>query len=243
MDFASLLNWKAEGMRFTLFTNNPSVDHDDWWTYFTGLTPESKINKPATSEHLHNGQFAQGALDLRILPDRIDWIYSPLPTPVPNIPSVGVFNEQLVVFTDGLIKWLNSHDAIYSRVAFSTTILKNTEDRLSGYKELNDLLPFMPLSTGTWKDFFMQFNKPVILSSSQFERMELNRLINYSIAHLQMMTFNNAVFTPTQKNYVRVEFDINTPAEIIFDFNKKNIEPLVTYLTDIVDVARMASEV
>lgn len=243
MDFTSLLEWKAEGMRFSLFTNGETVGHDNWWTSFTDLVPATTTHRPAISEYLYNGEFAQGILDLRVLPDRIDWIYAPAPAVVPDIPSIGLFHEQSTVFINGLQKWLKSFDGHYTRVAFSTTILNDTKDRESGYEVLNHLLPFMPLSVGNWQDFFLQFNKPLSVNSSSKDEVKLNRLINYSVAKFQMMAFNNAVFTPVNKHYTRVEFDINTLAEYSYDFNKQHIEELVSSLTDIVGAVRSASEV
>lgn len=243
MDFKSLLEWKAEGMRFSLFTNGETVGHDGWWTAFTDLVPAATTHKPAISEYLYNGEFAQGILELRVLPDRIDWIYVPAPAVMPDIPSIGLFHEQVTVFINGFHKWLNSFNGHYKRAAFSTTILNDTKDRNSGYEVLGHLLPFMPLSAGDWQDFFLQFNKPISVASSSLDEIKLNRLINYSVAKFQMMSFSNAVFTPINKHYARVEFDINTFAEYVYDFNKQNIEELVSSLTDIVDAARSASEV
>ncbi|EOL9069715.1 hypothetical protein ACOZ12_001627 [Cronobacter turicensis] len=243
MDFTSLLEWKAEGMRFSLFTNVETVGHDVWWTSFTDLVPATTTHRPAISEYVYNGEFAQGILDLRVLPDRIDWIYSPAPAVVPDMPSIGLFHEQSTIFINSLRKWLNAFNGHYTRAAFSTTILNDTKDRSSGYEVLNHLLPFMPLSAGDWQDFFLQFNKPITVTSPSQDEVKLNRLINYSVAKFQIMTINKAAFTPVNKHYTRVEFDINTIADYTYDFDKHHIEELVSSLTDIVGAARSASEV
>lgn len=243
MEFNSLLEWTAEGMRFSLFTPHVSTDHDGWWESFAGVAPASKTSKPATMETLYNGEFEQGLLELRVLTDRIDWIYGPIAGQTPTVPSIGPFREQLGLFIRGLNRWLNEYGCKYSRLAYATTILNETEGRESGYSELNNILPFIPLSNGKWQDFFLQFNKPMTTSVGLHEIVRINRLINFSVANFQMFAFSSGILSPLVKHFTRIEYDINTNIDDSNEFNKSDSLELIDYLTNIVDATKLASEV
>lgn len=243
MEFNSLLEWTAEGMRFSLFTPHVFTDHDGWWESFVGVAPASKTSKPATMETLYNGEFEQGLLELRVLPDRIDWIYGPIAGQTPFVPSVGPFKVQLGLFLNGFNKWLEAYGCTYSRLAFATTILNETEGRESGYSELNNVLPFMPLSNGKWQDFFLQFNKPIKTSIGQHELIRINRLINFSVASFKVFAFPNVALSPSEKHFTRIEYDINTHIEDTNEFDKLDSLELIDRLIDIIDATKSASEV
>lgn len=242
MEFNSLTRWKAEGMRFSLFKSNLQAEHNKWWESFTGTPHASTTSKAATSEHLYNGEFGEGILELRVLPDRIDWVYGPKPKLDSPIPNIGVFQEQLVFFIESLTRWISNYSGSYLRLAFASTILNETEDRSSGYRELNSLLPFMPLLNGEFQDFFLQLNKPKVTNTTIIKDVKLNRLINYSVANLQMVNFNTGVLRPVHKHFTRVEFDINTQAESINEFNNTTILELIKTMTDITDAVKSVSE-
>lgn len=243
MEFNSLLEWTAEGMRFSLFTPQVSTDHEGWWESFAGIAPASKTSKQATMETLYNGEFEQGLLELRVLTDRIDWIYGPIAGQALIIPSIGPFKEQLGLFLNGVSKWLNAYGSTYSRLAFATTILNETEGRESGYRELNNVLPFIPLSNGKWQDFFLQFNKPTKVRIAQHENVRINRLINFSVANFQMFAFSSGVLSPLIKHFTRIEYDINTHLEDANIYNKSDVLELIEGLTNIADATKSASEV
>lgn len=242
MEFNSLLAWKAEGIRLSFFTITAGIDHSKWWEFFTGHTPENTSSKPAMGEFVYGGPYGAGVLELRILPDRVDWVYGTNILIAQEYATNGVFTDELKFILNGLNSWMMKYSGNYSRLAFGTTLLNEVKDKKAGYLQLNELLPFMRISLDSWSDFYLQFNKPAKISRSNGDSFSLNRLVNYSTVHMQMMNFTSGSLVPFTNHYTRIDFDINTSHEVTKDFNNDDVLHLLDKLTDIVGAVKSASE-
>lgn len=242
MEFNSLLAWKTEGIRLSFFTITAGIDHSKWWEFFTGHVPENTSSKPAMGEFVYAGPYGIGVLELRILPDRVDWVYGTNILIAQDNASIRTFNDELRFILDGLNSWMRNYSGKYSRLAFGTTLLNEVPDKRTGYIQLNELLPFMKISLDSWSDFYLQFNKPTIINRSNGDSFNLNRLVNYSAVHMQMMNFTSGSLIPIVNNYTRIDFDINTSHEVTQDFNNDDVFHLLDKLTDVVDAVKSASE-
>lgn len=241
MDMHEITGWSAEMMRFTLFTSSVAMDgHNTWWESFTGHPAESSSSKPASFEHNYVGNFQNGQLELRIMPDRIDWILKPIIDGSFNIPTVGTFLPEFIEFQKGISAWLRKTPLNLSRVAFGTIVLEDADGRDSGYSNLKKFIPFIPLDNGCWRDFYLQFNKPISVDVEYLK--EINRLINYSVASVQFMSVhaNNKI---SERFFTRLELDINTSIENVRDFSSIELIELIPLLTDINSAVSSAAEV
>lgn len=243
MEFNSLLTWKAEGLRFSFFTITAGIDHSKWWEEFTGNIPESTSSKPAMGEFVSGGSYGKGILELRILPDRIDWVYGTNILNTQDESAEGIFNLELTNLLVGLRSWLNKFPGKYTRLAFGTTLLNEIQDQQVGYLQLNEFLPFMRIASDSWQDFYVQLNKPKIIKRLNGDEISINRLINYSVVNMQMMNFSSGIVIPTKKYYSRIDFDINTSAETISEFDNEDFIHDLNVLTDIVGAAKSVAEV
>lgn len=243
MEFNSLLTWKTEGLRFSFFTITAGIDHSKWWEAFTGNIPESTSSKPAMGEFVTGGTYGKGILELRILPDRVDWVYGTNILNAQDESIDGIFNIELTNLLVGLRSWLKEFPGKYTRLAFGTTLLNEVPEQRVGYLQLSEFLPFMHISSDSWQDFYFQFNKPVMIKRRSGDEISLNRLINYSVIHMQMMNFSSGILMPIKKYYSRIDFDINTSAETIVQFDNEDFIQELDILTDIVGAARSVTEV
>ena len=242
MDFDKVLGWKAEGMRFSLFTTSPNTAQSEWWSDFVGSPHETSTAKASTGEFIYTGNYESGILELRLLPDRIDWIFRPNVEASPFFPSVGEFATQLKIFRTCFEEWMKKNPGVYSRIAFSVTLLDQVNGREEGYSVINTFLPFLPLQSADWKDFYFQFNKRALVPNDAELDISVNRLVNYSIAHVQTMTFNGTML-PTSHYFARIEIDINTQFENNYKFEVENVLALLGGMTDITKILKDLSEV
>lgn len=242
MVFDKVLGWQVEGMRFSLFAPTLSLSHDGWWGLFTGGVPDTITSKVSTGEYFYQGEFGSNSLELRVLPERIDWIFRPNANVSPFLPTLGEFSAVHHIFMEGLVRWLSNYESKYTRLAFAVTLLNPVGDRHEGYRELNEFLPFMPLTKGDWQDLYLQFNKPISLDVIERVSVGINRLINYSVAHMQMMSMQGNV-VQNSSFYTRVDLDINTLAELDGEFSSGDVLKLSHYLMDVVSALKDAAEV
>lgn len=242
MDFNKVLGWKAEVLRFSLFTSVPTSPQPDWWQDFTGTSPEETGSKPSTGEFSYIGNYDSGILELRLLPDRIDWFFRPDVEFSPFFPSIGEFREKLNVFKSDLLRWLSNQPGNFSRIAFGVTILDQVNCIEDGYSDINDFLPFLPLKNSNWQDFNLQFNKIGKIPNDVNLEVDCNRIVNYSTVQVQSVTFNGSFVAKTDY-FTRLNFDINTRIENAKTYEKEDVLALFDGLTDITKTLKDLSEV
>lgn len=242
MDFDKVLDWKAEGMRFSLFTTTPITAHTEWWADFAGVEPETSVSKASTGENLYTGNFESGILELRLLPDRIDWIFKANIEHEPFFPSVGDFKTQFEKFKHGLEKWLSKNDGVYSRLAFGAILLHPVDGIKEGNSLLESFVPFLPISNANWQDFYLNFNKITTVTIDDGSNVDLNRLINYSVVNVQTLIFNG-MMRPASNYFTRLELDINTRIENNRTYETSDVCQLLHNLSDVSKALKDASEV
>ena len=232
----SIVNWDAELMRFTVFfTDSPIEHYKTWWSTFTGKQADESRSKPSHGEYIDTGEFRNGILELRVTPQRADWILRPNGMKVIDIPSIGDFKEEIIHFKSAFISWLQSLTLRLNRVAFGAVLLNDENDRESGYKTLSHYLPEVPILQNNWREFNLQFNKPIVGKFDSIGEIEINRITNFSVVDMQVFTIQQQQ-SFVQKFLTRIEFDINTPVNYGDHLEVKETSDIFEVLTDIDDV-------
>ena len=155
------------------------------------------------------------------LPDRltVNWDAQP-----PNIPpTLGDFRtEQVADFIMALGKW-KAESLVFHRLGLNGALVYKIENVKDGYSLLARMLTnIKELSYGPMTDFLYQLNKPTDLSLGG-KLIGINRLCQFFTAQpVQIMSFHPGVPglapSPEPKNFVQVNFDINTLAEAKNEF-------------------------
>lgn len=219
----STLTWKPALFRVTLFTKPmPSIAHTDWWKTVTNHDPESTKSQFHGSVHTAEGVFEGGQLTLQTHPQRIDWVYSILPSPdeiIVNMPTLGDFDSQVNLFTRNLNPWFSMVDQLeFSRLAFGAELFQGVKTPIEGYESLTSFLNLGVKIDSDTSDFVYQINRKR-KSNGSIADLIINRLSKWSVATLQVQIQDSVLavqdsilnLTPVYAN--RLELDINTSPE------------------------------
>ena len=235
MEAKALEGWMVDRVRLTHFVSDIKDDHSTWWELFTGAKETSFISKRLEGESLYSGEFLGGTLELRIMLDRIDWILSSEPRNNLEEVFLGDYASLLKKLLSHYKEWLAKCSFTSTRCAFAASILNPVNTLNEGYKEIASLLPFLPIASGEWQDFYFQINKIAEINYSEGKRININRLINSSVNNFQMVNFQTGS-SITSKYFTRFEFDINTQPDKNIEIDSDEVGLLLPFLTDISSV-------
>lgn len=217
-DFGTIRpEWKLWGARLTAFpAPNAEILQNKWWKDLLGEEPEERTEQPRSSERLEAGAFRNGKLQLNVSPLVIHWRYGSDPildaiNALNEIPNLGVISEALDPFLSLMNQWLGEMNAPIQRLAFGLVVVQPVQDRISGYRWLRNYIP-VPTEEDNVRDFLYQVNRR--RQSSLLEALELNRLVKWSVAELNLdvsagrgMSFNRQLYG------AMVDIDVNTNAD------------------------------
>ena len=101
---------------------------------------------------------------------------------------------------------------------------------------LRSILPVAREIPETASDFSLQRNVPIMLSVTGISDIRINRLLKWAVARFQLINMVGGSGVPTQivggeEMYaVRVEMDINTPADLAVPLSHQNILDVIEHL-------------
>lgn len=215
MALPELAGWKTESLRVTFFANEPVTGAGrNWWQAATGSAPETVVSKPSASEHSESGPFGSGLLEMKVAFNRVDWIYTPVISPEPAIPSLGDAAEVLDSLNAPLTSWLAFDETPYVRLAFGPTMHHQVSDIADGNRAVLAYLPFLQIEPVTARDVFSQINFPC--NSATVDGLLINRLNKFMCSTAQVINMNRGQAIPMIQTlyYCRCELDFNTDAEL-----------------------------
>jgi hypothetical protein len=235
-------SWMVQLMRITAFpvAGVPVGDPSTWWETTIGTSPDSVTNKPKEGLVQLSGRlddFAQLALNCQ--PDRIDWQISPIePTDFsPDYPEIGVFETILPKFLEFINRWLDQQFPEFQRLAFGVILVKQVNDRVTGYHKIAEFLPNIKIDAEGSTDFTYSINRPRT-SKLGIEGLKINRLSNWSVGVIKL--FRIPVATPggskafmnvaDKETYLcRLELDVNTAVDVA-NLPRERIKDILTEL-------------
>lgn len=237
---ASLDSWKVESLRLTLFpADGTAQSHTGWWERIVGEAPDAVSSKPKEGASREEGSIGEGVSFLVAgLPDRISFIHyaeHPRTPQMTEVPSIGSFAEATGRFGD-VANFVISHAPESIRMAVGATLLEPVSDKEAGYHRLQALLPSVSLDATNSRDFFYQINRPV--ASTCMNDLALNMLSKWTCVttlsiSIQLLDDKQSPvrnLVEPELHAVRVEFDLNTPAEWQEPFSQESLRCLVDEL-------------
>lgn len=237
------IHWEAEQFRCTSFLS-PLFD----------VSAESAFRSFAKCDAVHVSENRQQALqtatgifngfklDVVKLPGRVDMILrSNEESPSsPGVAVLGLYSEMMELFDGGIRGWLESKPKL-QRLALGVIALDEVDDRITGYKILNQLLPKVDLDEEHSSDFFYQINRPRLVTFGGDFSIKLNRLSKWSTATIVSQTLMLSAKGPNQtplnavaaiRNYSRIELDLNTDPEVL-ELPTKYVDAIWKKLVDL----------
>jgi hypothetical protein len=214
--------WKAETLRVTAF-HEPGVQtlNNTWWEDVTGAIPDSKTMKPREGGYEVAGTYAGGVLTLKADTFRFDWLFTPSNSPdkpTTGLPSIGPLPNAMESFLKSMQAWWAKAPPI-TRLAFGTVVLQEVQDRIAGYKLINDYLPAVDVDAEGSTEFSYSINRP--RTANDLAGIKINRLSRWSVGLFQPISFTMIVgqapvassVTGEPAHALRLELDINTEGE------------------------------
>ncbi|WP_157642801.1 hypothetical protein [Burkholderia ubonensis] len=215
MALPELAGWQLESMRASFFANTPIVARDlNWWQALTNHTPEAVVSQPNAGVHSESGEFGAGRLEMKVTFNRVDWLYTPITTPGPNVPSLGSAEELISSFTEPLSTWLaSSSEVAFQRIAFGPALLRQVANVVEGNRAVLAYMPHGGVDPELARDLFFQVNYP--RRSNSFDEVTINRLSKFMCATIQYIKIDIGSPLPSFDSlfFCRSELDFNTTAD------------------------------
>ena len=143
------------------------------------------------------------------------------------------------VFDSGVRAWLQTQPKL-QRLAFGTIVVDEVNDRVAGYKVLNQLLPKVDIDIEHSSDFVYQINRPRLVKFDDHLSIKINRLSKWSTVAVVSQTLTVVAkerLRPSNvvasiRNYSRAELDLSTDPEVL-ELPSSQIEPIWKKLVDL----------
>jgi hypothetical protein len=171
--------WEIISFRVTLFFLSPfEFENLYWWSELTGKQPESRNLNYKMGALQEVGEFEDMTLALGVSASRSDLVMQTI--------NNGDISSSLGKLPDGLGKltelaksWIKNKKNI-NRIAVGFNLTHDVSDRITGYGELDNLLPAVEIDLNNSEDFFYQINRP--RHSKTINGQKLNRLSKWSVS-------------------------------------------------------------
>jgi hypothetical protein len=228
----------TELLRISAFPISGATVVPNSWKEITGNDPDEISKHPPPVQSLEAGPFFVGRLSVGYQPGRIDLILLPDQTAQSEglqLRHVGDFGSAMDSFLPAARKAFRP-DMVMQRLAVGAVLLHPVDSVEDGYKVLRSILPVAREIPETASDFSLQLNVPIMLSVTGISDIRINRLLKWAVARFQLMNMVGGSGVPTQivggeEMYaVRVEMDINTPADLAVPLSHQNILDVIEHL-------------
>jgi len=227
-----MAEWHLAVARVSVFLSPDGAVSPTLWQDVVGEEPETSLVQRATATRTASGPYADGSLSLQVQPMRIDWVLEPLPAMDSGaMPELGPFPTAAGPLLDLCRFWAKT-EAFPSmlRIALGLVLMSPTPDRDSGYRELAELIDGVP-TDGDATDFLYQINKP--RDSRRAVGLRLNRLSKWSVGSYQLIgVVAGNPLKGQERCHLRLELDINTPADRDVPLPAENVEAILDDLFD-----------
>jgi len=230
--------WQTELLRISAFPISGATVVPNSWKEITGSDPDEISKHPPPVQSFEAGPFFGGRLSVGHQPGRIDLILMPDQTTQPeglqlrHVGDLGLAIDNVLPAARKAFR----PDMVMQRLAVGDVLLHPVESREDGYKALRAILPLAREIPETASDFSLQLNVPITLSVTGIADIQINRLLKWNAARMQMMNLVSGSGVPTQivggtEIYaVRLEMDINTPADLAVPLSYQNILDVIEQL-------------
>ncbi|SRR6266480_115105 len=241
---AARIPWQAEQLRCTSFFEPLfDVTAESAFRVFTGSEPTHISENRQQAVQTATGIFNNFKLDVVKIPGRLDMVLHSSDESSalsPGVSVLGPWTEVAEVFDGGVRAWLQTQPKL-QRLALGTIVADEVEDRVAGYRVLNQLLPKVDIDVEHSSDFFYQINRPRLVQFGDQLSIKINRLSKWSVAavvsHTMTVVANERFQRPSNvvgsiRNYSRAELDLSTDPEVL-ELPAAQIEAIWEKLVDL----------
>jgi hypothetical protein len=224
------LDWTAQQVRLSVFSNAPIAASERDWQAITGQE-EAESRTTIPGGRLYGGPFADGYLAFSYSGQRLDLVLSGV-VPAENTdgrpPIIGPWPVVCESFSANVEKWLPGIQFPVLRVAVGAVLLVPTNSRDEAYTHLGNLLTSVKVDPAM-KELSFQINWAK--ESTAVNGLILNRITNWSAARIiqriVQITGEQLAVTPNSELYaVRLEIDNSTDQANTKPFEKAEIVPI-----------------
>jgi hypothetical protein len=233
------LEWSAETLRVSFFSNDVVKLSPDDWKKITGKdAPEAE--QKVIGRHTMSGPFLEGQLSLSATGLRLDCVLAapPPPDPVPEayVPIVGRWPEVCKEFLAATEEWVGGIGSPIIRIAVGAVLLAPQPGLEDAYKSLLGMVESVEGNPAKMRDLVFRVNWPV--NSTSVDGLILNRLTTWTVVQMQYQVLvspiANVLVDATPVSYfVRLEIDHNTDAHRTQPFDQNRLVPIYTELTNL----------
>jgi len=225
------LEWKAETLRVSLFSNAPTPVTDEDWLSVTGQT-ENYTRQAIGGGYIFSGQFDNSQLTFSGISNRVDIIQSPISAnplgPDVTLPTIGpwdVAREKFVSFTS---EWMKNRKLPIVRIAFGSVLLSPAASGRACHEALKALLSSVSVDPENMRELSFRINWPT--NSKVIDRLLINRITNWSALELFVATMllgpAPSATTRSRAYAVRLEMDHNTDEARSEPFDHAQVLPI-----------------
>lgn len=232
-----VLDWAAEILRISLFSNSAVNLSSDDWKAITG-DDEPKVDQKSLGRHSMQGSFLEGLLNLSASGSRLDCVLGPQQLPIEEmpenyIPSVGHWPEICEEFMQKIEGWVSAVEFPVVRLAFGTILLARQPDIETAHKSLLGMLKSINGDPVRMRDLSFRINWPI--ESSLINGLMINRLTTWNVIKVQLQvpppagTMDEILLG----EYVRLEIDHNTSGGHTMPFDQDRLAPICRELSNL----------
>jgi len=225
------LEWEAESLRVSLFSNGPTPVTDEDWRAVTSQT-ESYNRQAIAGGYIFSGTFENSQLNFSGINKRVDFVQSPtLPPPSgPDVtlPTIGPWKatrEKFVSFTSA---WMNNANFPILRIAFGAVLLCPAKNRLTSYETLKALLSSVSVDPEKMRELSFRINWPT--KSKVIDGLLVNRITSWSALELLFASLElgptPSTTTRSGVHAVRLEIDHSTDQSLSQPFDRGQVLPI-----------------
>lgn len=210
------LEWIAENIRISLFSNEVVTLTNNDWKKVTGQEePESQ--QKVLGRHTMSAPFQSGFLTITASGTRIDCVLSPKPRKEVEegyLPSLGDWPAACGAFLSATKQWVGQLSSPIVRIAFGAVLLNRCPTRREAYTSLIGLLKSVNGDAGRMRELIYRINWPI--ESNSVPGLTLNRITQWAVLELRTQIMMIAPGSPVIEQsaapifVIRLELDHNT---------------------------------
>jgi hypothetical protein len=211
----SSAQWNAASLQVSLFTIAPTAKSIDIYTALAGTPPDTYEDRTKEAVVRQTGMLGDNLLQVGFNPLRIDIVLSPPPPELlmgsPGVRlSMGAFKDEITSFGSMVQNWLATTEIQASRISLISAAVVETASRKDAYEVLAKYIRSVQV-VPEMEELMFRVNwkaKTSLMSEGYF-----NRITTWSAIKLAVNAglASGSMTTISEKNYARLDLDINTP--------------------------------
>ncbi|WP_441231445.1 hypothetical protein AB7828_24880 [Tardiphaga sp. 215_C5_N2_1] len=226
----STIQWDANLLQVALFSKVPFPMSLDIYSALMGVPADSSEERPKEGVRRQTGVAGNTYIQIGITPVRIDIVFAPVQEAVSLDvtslqTSIGPFEEELKKFAKLILGWLPQIEVPLLRISFIGVAVAPASSRDESYSIVAQSVKSLKVDT-SMHDLMYRVNwrAPTDLVPEKY----LNRLTTWSSFKFRIsagLDQSNAMEIG-ERNFARLDLDINTPGERVEPLVHKDIGPL-----------------